>query len=85
VRQKNQSKKDNRYYEMAEGKTSITARVIGYYNDVVSEMKKVTWPSQEEVKESTLVVLTVCGILVLGTFIVDEALGFLIKKLVSLF
>jgi preprotein translocase subunit SecE len=85
VRQKNQSKKDNRYYEMAEGKTSITARVVGYYNDVVSEMKKVTWPSQEEVKESTLVVLTVCGILVLGTFIVDEALSFLIKKLVSLF
>jgi preprotein translocase subunit SecE len=69
---------------MAEGKTSIGARITGYYNDVVSEMKKVTWPSQEEVKESTLVVLTVCGILVLGTFIVDETLSFLIKKLVSL-
>lgn len=69
---------------MAENKASLGARISGYYNDVVNEMKKVTWPTQEEVKESTLVVLTVCGILVLGTFIVDESLSFLIKKLVSL-
>ncbi|PIO48848.1 MAG: preprotein translocase subunit SecE [[Chlorobium] sp. 445] len=69
---------------MAENKVSLGARISGYYNDVVSEMKKVTWPTQEEVKESTLVVLTVCGILVIGTFIVDETLSFLIKKLVSL-
>ncbi|MCS7012078.1 MAG: preprotein translocase subunit SecE [Chloroherpetonaceae bacterium] len=69
---------------MSEKKLSLTARIVNYYQEVVSEMKKVTWPSQEEVKESTLVVLTVCGILVLGTFIVDETLSFLIRKLVSL-
>ncbi|MDW8466973.1 MAG: preprotein translocase subunit SecE [Chloroherpetonaceae bacterium] len=69
---------------MSEKKLSLTARIVNYYQEVVSEMKKVTWPSQEEVKELTLVVLTVCGILVLGTFIVNETLSFLIRKLVSL-
>lgn len=69
---------------MTEKKPSLIARITNYYQEVVSEMRKVTWPSQEEVKESTLVVLTVCGILVLGTFIVDETLSFLIRKLVSL-
>jgi preprotein translocase subunit SecE len=42
-----------------------------YYRDVVSEMRKVSWPTREEVKELTIVVLTVSGILALFTFTVD--------------
>ncbi|NTU57944.1 MAG: preprotein translocase subunit SecE [Chlorobiaceae bacterium] len=42
-----------------------------YYRDVLSEMRKVSWPTQEEVKDMTVVVLTVSGILALFTFAVD--------------
>ncbi|MDW8436924.1 MAG: preprotein translocase subunit SecE [Chloroherpetonaceae bacterium] len=58
----------------------FTERIGNYYNDVVAEMKKVTWPSKEELRESTLVVLTVSGLLALFTFIIDESLGLLIKQ-----
>lgn len=51
-----------------------------YYNDVVAEMKKVTWPSKDELRESTLVVLTVAGVLALFTFVIDESLNLLIKQ-----
>jgi preprotein translocase subunit SecE len=55
-----------------------------YAAEVVTEMKKVTWPSQEELKESTIVVLTVSGILALFTFVTDETINFVIKQLVKL-
>ncbi len=42
-----------------------------YYRDVVGEMRKVSWPTREEVKDMTVVVLTVSGILALFTFTVD--------------
>jgi preprotein translocase subunit SecE len=58
----------------------LTERIGNYYNDVVAEMKKVTWPSKEELRESTLVVLTVAGILALFTFVIDESLNLLIKQ-----
>jgi preprotein translocase subunit SecE len=58
----------------------LTERIGNYYNEVVAEMKKVTWPSKEELRESTLVVLTVAGILALFTFVIDESLNLLIKQ-----
>ncbi len=58
----------------------LTERIGSYYNDVVAEMKKVTWPSKDELRESTLVVLTVAGILALFTFVIDESLNLLIKQ-----
>ncbi len=58
----------------------LTERIGNYYNDVVAEMRKVTWPSKEELRESTLVVLTVAGVLALFTFVIDESLNLLIKQ-----
>jgi preprotein translocase subunit SecE len=48
-----------------------TDKVGKYYHDVLGEMRKVSWPTQEEVKDMTVVVLTVSGILALFTFAVD--------------
>ncbi|MFQ3598001.1 MAG: preprotein translocase subunit SecE [Chloroherpetonaceae bacterium] len=58
----------------------LTENIGNYYNDVVAEMKKVTWPSKDELRESTLVVLTVAGVLALFTFVIDESLNLLIKQ-----
>jgi preprotein translocase subunit SecE len=52
-----------------------------YYRDVISEMRKVIWPTKEEIKDMTTVVLTVSGILALFTFIVDWVINFIMGKL----
>jgi preprotein translocase subunit SecE len=28
-------------------------KIVNFFNDVVKEMKKVTWPTKDELKEST--------------------------------
>ena len=38
-------------------------KIIGFFQDVVKEMKKVTWPTKDELKESTKIVIVVCIIL----------------------
>ena len=52
-----------------------------YYRDVICEMRKVVWPSREEIKDLTIVVLTVSGILALFTFLVDWVINFVMGKL----
>ena len=52
-----------------------------YYRDVISEMRKVIWPTKEELKDLTIVVLTVSGILALFTFLVDWVINFVMGKL----
>ncbi|HWR01977.1 MAG TPA: preprotein translocase subunit SecE [Chlorobaculum sp.] len=52
-----------------------------YYRDVVGEMRKVSWPTQEEVKDMTVVVLTVSGILALFTFAVDWVINATMGKI----
>jgi len=54
---------------------------VQYYRDVISEMRKVIWPSQDEIKDLTIVVLTVSGILALFTFLVDWVINFVMGKL----
>ncbi|UWX57786.1 preprotein translocase subunit SecE [Chlorobaculum sp. MV4-Y] len=52
-----------------------------YYRDVVGEMRKVSWPTREEVTDMTVVVLTVSGILALFTFAVDWVISTVMGKL----
>jgi preprotein translocase subunit SecE len=59
----------------------IFGKVNQYYRDVVSEMRKVVWPTKDEIKDLTIVVLTVSGILALFTFVVDQAISFVMGKL----
>ncbi|MEI6757659.1 MAG: preprotein translocase subunit SecE [Chlorobium sp.] len=56
-------------------------KVSQYYRDVISEMRKVIWPSKDEIKDLTIVVLTVSGILALFTFLVDWVINFVMGKL----
>ena len=56
-------------------------KVDKYYRDVVGEMRKVSWPTREEVKDMTIVVLTVSGFLALFTFVVDWVISTVMGKL----
>ncbi len=46
-------------------------KIIGFFQDVVKEMKKVTWPTKAELMESTKIVIVVCIVLALFTYVID--------------
>ncbi len=54
-------------------------KIINYFNDVVKEMKKVTWPSQEELKGSTYLVIVTCLILAAFVYVIDQVLSNIFK------
>jgi preprotein translocase subunit SecE len=54
-------------------------KIINLVNDVVKEMKKVTWPTKEELKESTTIVIVVCFILAAFTYVIDMSLTWILK------
>lgn len=56
-------------------------KIINFVNDVIKEMKKVTWPTQEELKESTWIVLALVVVLALFTFGVDTVFNQVTKVL----
>jgi preprotein translocase subunit SecE len=53
-------------------------KIIAFFQDAVKEMEKVTWPTREELFESTRVVIAVCLLIAVFTwgvdFIVSKAL-----------
>jgi preprotein translocase subunit SecE len=54
-------------------------KIVNFFNDVVKEMKKVTWPTKDELKESTLIVIVVCLLIAAFTYAIDMAISVLIK------
>jgi len=56
-------------------------KIIGFFTDVVKEMKKVTWPTQQELQESTMVVVVVCIILAAFTWVVDLGVTWVFKQI----
>jgi preprotein translocase subunit SecE len=46
-------------------------KVINFFNDIVREMDKVTWPTRDELMESTKVVIIVTLLISLFTYLVD--------------
>jgi preprotein translocase subunit SecE len=46
-------------------------KIIAFFQDVVKEMKKVTWPTKEELIESTKIVIVVCIVLAVFTYVID--------------
>ncbi len=46
-------------------------KIKDLYYDILKEMKKVTWPTKDELKESTTVVIVVCIIFAIFTWGID--------------
>ncbi len=46
-------------------------KIKNYLDEVSKEMKKVSWPTQEQLKESTLVTIVACAVITLFTYVVD--------------
>lgn len=56
-------------------------KIVNFVTDVVKEMNKVTWPKKEELRDSTGIVLVVCGIISAFVYVVDTVVSQLMKAL----
>ncbi|MDR2581084.1 MAG: preprotein translocase subunit SecE [Fibromonadaceae bacterium] len=54
-----------------------------YIRDVIAELKKVTWPTWEELKGSTMVVIVFSIIMGFYIFFIDMGLTELVKAFLS--
>lgn len=54
-------------------------KILGFFQDVSKEMKKVTWPTKDELKESTTIVIALSLILSLFTYVIDMLLNTIFK------
>jgi preprotein translocase subunit SecE len=54
-------------------------KILNFFSDVVKEMKKVTWPTKNELKESTTIVIVVVLLFAVFTYIIDMALNKIIQ------
>jgi preprotein translocase subunit SecE len=56
-------------------------KILNFFNDVTKEMGKVTWPTREELAESTKIVIIVCVIISVFTWGVDTLLSAALKAI----
>ena len=56
-------------------------KLINFFREVAKEMEKVTWPTREELMESTKVVVLVSLIISLFTWVVDLAVSEALKAI----
>jgi preprotein translocase subunit SecE len=54
-------------------------KIVNFFQDIVKEMKKVTWPTREELTESTKIVVLVSLFIATFTWVVDLAVSEILK------
>ena len=59
----------------------MIAKIKEFSGDVSKEMKKVSWPTRQQLRESTIVVLATCGIITVFVWVVDLAMTFLVDTI----
>ncbi len=62
---------------------SVKQKVVTYFDETVVELKKVTWPSKDEVRGSTIVVIITSIVLSAFVFGVDRLLAFAVNALLG--
>lgn len=64
-------------------KLSIPAKVVRFFREYKSEIKKISWPNLRSVVKNTLIVLAVCAVLGIGIWVLDFALSKLIELILG--
>jgi preprotein translocase subunit SecE len=60
--------------------------VVTLYHDVVAEMRKVTWPDRDQVRQATIAIIIFVLLIGLVIFLLDVVLqGVLVRLIPSLF
>ena len=74
------------YIEVLESKgekLTILKRVIRFFRDYKSEVKKIVWPGPRDVVKNTVIVLLMCVIVGAFIWLVDYGLGQLLKLILG--
>ncbi len=58
-------------------------KISKFFTEIKSEMKKVTWPTRDELKESTKLVIIATFIVTLFIGFIDQILTFVIRRLLG--
>ena len=69
---------------VSEEKPGLFTRIRDFYEDVMSELRKVTWPSRDDLKASTKVTLFLVLVMAVIVFLYDTVLGGFIMGLLRL-
>lgn len=64
---------------MTEQKEKLSQRTGRFFKEIRMEMKKVIWPSRQQLINNTLVVLSACLIVGVVIWIADAGLGLLFR------
>lgn len=56
-------------------------KIIGYFQDIGKEMKKVSWPKKEELQDSTKIVLITMIIFAAFVYAIDKGISEILKVL----
>lgn len=60
--------------------TSIFRAFFDYIRDSIAELRKVSWPSRQEVIRYTIIILISVAVAVLVVAAIDFALNYLVKE-----
>ena len=72
--------------EVVQRRESLPTRVATFYQEVVTEMRKVTWPDKEQLKDTTIKILIFVLFLAAIIGLIDLALQLiLVQGIPSLF
>ena len=63
---------------------SAIDRLSAFLKDVRVEVRKVTWPSRDELREATMVVIVTVAIISVFIAVVDRIVGMLVTRLLTL-
>lgn len=58
-------------------------RIGKFFKDLISEVKKVAWPSKKQLLNNSAIVLAVCILSGIALFIVDSVFGLLLNLVVG--
>ncbi len=56
-------------------------KILGFFTDIFKEMKKVSWPKKEELRDYTKVVVVTMFVFAIFVYIVDKGISELLKIL----
>ena len=56
-------------------------KILGFFTDIFKEMKKVSWPKKEELRDYTKVVIVTMFVFAIFVYIVDKCISELLKIL----
>ncbi len=57
---------------------------IQFFRQVKQEVKKVTWPTRQEVTKTSVMVIILVAIATLFFFFVDQILGWIVKTILGM-